>query len=65
MGSALNSKEFFDLINNTISEGTMRNLKFLPIALGATLVITFILYVVFHFIFINSALYAGDIRVNS
>ena len=31
----------------------MRNLKFLPIALGATLVITIILYVVFHFIFID------------
>ena len=31
----------------------MRNLKFLPIAIGAILVITIILYVVFHFIFID------------
>jgi uncharacterized membrane protein (UPF0182 family) len=31
----------------------MRNLKFLPVALGATLVITIILYVVFYFIFID------------
>ncbi len=31
----------------------MRNLKFLPVALGATLVISIILYVVFYFIFID------------